>query len=74
MKILLIDDHSLFAEGLRILLNDFDKALDIVCCESCEMALEQAELEKVELILLDYFLPGLCGVEALVSLLSLIHI
>lgn len=68
MKILLIDDHSLFAEGLRILLNDFDKALDIVCCESCEMALGQAELEKVELILLDYFLPGLCGVEALVSL------
>lgn len=68
MKILLIDDHSLFAEGLRILLKDFDQSVKLVCCNSCEVALEQPEPESVELILLDYYLPGLSGVEALAQL------
>ncbi len=68
MKILLIDDHSLFAEGLRILLKDFDQQVQLVCCNSCEAALEQPEPETVELILLDYYLPGVSGVEALSAL------
>ncbi len=68
VKILLIDDHSLFAEGLRILLKDFDQQVQLVCCNSCEAALEQPEPETVELILLDYYLPGISGVEALSAL------
>lgn len=68
MRILLIDDHSLFAEGLRILLKDFDQAVRLACCNSCELALQQPDPEKVELILLDYYLPGLSGVQALSAL------
>ncbi len=68
MKILLIDDHSLFAEGLRILLKDFDQSVQLICCNSCEAALEQPDPETIELILLDYYLPGLSGVEALIRL------
>ena len=68
MRVLLIDDHSLFAEGLRILLKEFDQSVDLVTCNSSEVALQQADPEKVELILLDYYLPGLGGVEALAAL------
>ena len=68
MKILLIDDHSLFSEGLRILLKDFDQSISVASCSSCELALEQPDPDTVEIILLDYYLPGLSGVEALSAL------
>lgn len=106
MKILLIDDHSLFAEGLRVLLKDFDQSTDkhivdsqavsslsldgeaseskvtgeaaknevtgkspqLSSFNSCELALQEPDPENVELILLDYYLPGLSGVEALAAL------
>ena len=68
MRILQIDDHSLFAEGLRILLKDFDPTVQQIWCDSCEAALLQPEPAKVELILLDYYLPGLSGVKALAKL------
>ncbi len=72
MKILLIDDHSLFAEGLRVLLKDFnqtvDKPVQLASFNSCEQALEEPDPDSVELILLDYYLPGLSGVKALSAL------
>jgi len=65
MKILLVDDHNLFAEGLRTLLSDFEENPEIIVCGSCEEALEIVPPESIDLILLDYYLSGISGVEAL---------
>ncbi len=65
MKILLIDDHRLFAEGLRILLKEFDNSVRVDSFSSCELAFKQPAPESVELILLDYYLPGMSGATAL---------
>lgn len=65
MKILLVDDHNLFAEGLRTLLSDFEENPEIIVCGSCEEALEIVPPDSIDLILLDYYLSGISGVEAL---------
>jgi DNA-binding NarL/FixJ family response regulator len=70
MKILLIDDHVLFAKGLQFLLSELDDQLQ------CEMVhrlddlsalrpLGSDELAPYELILLDYHLPDSKGVASL---------
>ena len=68
MKILLVDDHNLFAEGLRTLLSDFEENPEIIVCGSCEEALEIVPPDSIDLILLDYYLAGISGVEALKKL------
>lgn len=65
MKILLVDDHNLFAEGLRTLLSDFEQDPEVIVCGSCEQALRTEQPESINLILLDYYLAGVSGVAAL---------
>lgn len=65
MNIVLIDDHSLFAEGLKTLLSDFKPKPRVVIHPSCECALNAADTESVDLILLDYYMSGLSELEAL---------
>lgn len=65
MKILMVDDHNLFAEGLRTLLSDFEPRPDITMCVSCELALDTPDPETIDLILLDYYLAGISELTAL---------
>lgn len=65
MKILLVDDHNLFAEGLRTLLSDFEQNPEISVCASVEQALNAESPESIDLILLDYYLPGISGLAGL---------
>jgi DNA-binding NarL/FixJ family response regulator len=62
--VLLVDDHALFREGLKLQLRELDES--IVCLEAgtCEEALALAP-RAVDLVLLDYGLPGLKGLEAI---------
>lgn len=62
-KILLIDDD----EGLNHFLNRFfkRKGYDVAICLSGEEAIEKIGLENYDLILLDYKMPGLNGLETL---------
>jgi DNA-binding NarL/FixJ family response regulator len=65
MNIALIDDHSLFAEGLKTLLSDFEPEPHVSVYHDCESALNAANDEVVDLVLLDYYLSGLSQLEAL---------
>ncbi|AXQ29175.1 DNA-binding response regulator [Solimonas sp. K1W22B-7] len=68
MKILLVDDHELFREGIKLLLANL--ADDVVFAEasSCATALNQPAGAPFDVILLDFHLPGMHGFEALRAL------
>lgn len=63
MRIMIADDHPLFAEGLRNLLksNDFE-IIGIV--KDGERAVETALMEKPDVILMDIEMPVINGIEA----------
>ena len=69
MKILLIDDHPLFIEGIRGILYRLNDAADIHTNGSCEEALECiADNDDFDLVLLDLNLPGMSGLDGLQQL------
>jgi DNA-binding NarL/FixJ family response regulator len=63
--ILLIDDHDLFREGLKYLLPVLDNKVRYFEAGSMDEALQFAEKQPVDLILLDYYMPGVNGLDAL---------
>jgi DNA-binding NarL/FixJ family response regulator len=66
MKVLLVDDHPLFREGLSMLLKNLMS--DVETCEagSSEAALSQvASQSDIDLILMDLGLPDMSGLEAI---------
>jgi DNA-binding NarL/FixJ family response regulator len=68
MKILLIDDHALFREGLKFLLRSLDAALEVDEAGNCAKALEHAARRSYDLVLLDLKMPGVEGLDALAAL------
>ncbi|MFG6441805.1 response regulator [Roseateles sp. LKC17W] len=66
MKILLIDDHPLFREGVALLLKPLVEGLETWEAGSCEAAFELlAQRGSADLVLIDLGLPGLSGLEGL---------
>ncbi len=68
MKILLVDDHVLFREGLKFLLRSLDVDLQIDEAGDCAEALARARGGACDLVLLDFKMPGLSGLDALAAL------
>jgi DNA-binding NarL/FixJ family response regulator len=68
MNILLIDDHTLFREGLKFLLRSLDAALEVDEAGDCAKALEHAAARRYDLVLLDLKMPGVAGLDALAAL------
>ena len=68
MKTLLIDDHVLFRQGMKFLLTDLDSRVEFIEADSCKVALDQYAGEDIEVILLDYHIPGEVGREALAKI------
>jgi DNA-binding NarL/FixJ family response regulator/DNA-binding winged helix-turn-helix (wHTH) protein len=62
--VLLIDDHALFREGLKLQLRELDERVECLEAGSCEEALTLAPC-AVDMVLLDYGLPGIHGLEAI---------
>jgi DNA-binding NarL/FixJ family response regulator len=66
MKVLLVDDHALFREGLRLLLQRMGDEFEILEASDCDCAFDQIKLTPdLGLILLDLALPDMPGLDAL---------
>lgn len=66
MKILLIDDHALFREGLSHVLTALDSEVDILQAPDFEQALQYLKFNPdLDLVLLDLHMPGKDGFSAL---------
>lgn len=73
MKIILVDDHPLFIEGIRIVLQRLNDDVVIQSAGSCEEAQElAAEDDDIDLLLLDLNLPGVSGLDGLQQLRRLL--
>lgn len=69
MRILLVDDHTLFREALLHVLRHFDSTAVVIEASTVREALRLAtHYHDLDLILLDLTLPGLNGLSALPEL------
>lgn len=63
-RIILVDDHTLFRNGLRILLNNFEKYQVIAEASNGKEFLDLLETTPVDIVLLDIAMPEMDGIEA----------
>lgn len=65
MKILLVDDHALFRDGMHYVLRQLDEQIEILDAGNFSAALAQAEQHPdLDLVLLDLNLPGAEGIPS----------
>ena len=64
MRILIVDDHALFRQGLRFLLRDLDAELEISEAGDCAQAIALGA-QPFDVVLLDLHMPGVAGLAAL---------
>jgi DNA-binding NarL/FixJ family response regulator len=65
MKILLIDDHVLFRDGLLLILEGLNAEIETFEANSYEAAITLIETHKIDMVLLDLGLPGVSYLDAL---------
>lgn len=66
MKILLVDDHTLFREGMRLVLSQLEPDCEIVEASTCQAAFDAAHAQSdFTVVLLDLNLPDMPGFAAL---------
>jgi DNA-binding NarL/FixJ family response regulator len=64
IRVLIVDDHLVVADGLRCLLAR-QKDLEVVGCVASGLdAVERAQSDRPDIVLMDYRMPGLDGIEA----------
>lgn len=67
MRVLVCDDHALFREGLRLLLQRLDDSIDVAITGSCEKGVQEAAHVPFDLVLMDWHMDGLSGGPALLA-------
>ena len=66
MKVLLVDDHVLFREGISMILKNVMQAVEIVEAGNCREAMSQLATQPgIDLILMDIGLPDMSGIEGI---------
>ena len=66
MKILVVDDHALVREGLCQVLKGLDEQVEVLQAGDCAQAFALADQHPdLDLMLLDFHLPDMTGLEAL---------
>jgi len=69
LKVLLIDDHQLFLEGMESVLRRIDSSIEVSLASTLEEGLQTLESEP-DLVITDLGLPGLTGIDALKAIRS----
>jgi two-component system chemotaxis response regulator CheB len=64
IKILLVDDHRIVLDGLRVLLEGEPDVVVVGCAEHGEAAIRMASELAPDVVVMDIRMPGLNGVEA----------
>ena len=67
MRVLVCDDHALFREGLRLLLQRLDGSMDVTLAGSCEKGVTDVTHIPYDLVLMDWHMDGLSGAQALLA-------
>ena len=66
MKILLVDDHRLFCEGICHLLAQLDDDIEVLKADRCDTAISLAESRPdLSLVMLDIAMPDMDGCDAM---------
>jgi DNA-binding NarL/FixJ family response regulator len=63
LRVLVVDDHAVVREGLRVLLGTLDIAV-VGTAEDGRAAVREAQLSRPDVVLMDIAMPGMGGVEA----------
>jgi DNA-binding NarL/FixJ family response regulator len=64
IRVLIVDDHTLFRQGLKMILREEGDIRVVGEADSGEKAVEQAALLKPDLVLMDIMMPGSNGISA----------
>ncbi|GAA1626743.1 response regulator transcription factor [Georgenia ruanii] len=63
IRVLVVDDHAVVREGLRVLLGTLDLTV-VGVAEDGQAAVREAQLTRPDVVLMDIAMPGMGGVEA----------
>ena len=71
IQLLLVDDHKMVRDGLRMMLGSLKKILqfEIDEAESGEEALKKINRKDYQLIIIDYRMPGISGAETITRIM-----
>jgi DNA-binding NarL/FixJ family response regulator len=70
IRVLTVDDHALLGEGIAALVNGEPDMRIVAVAASGQQAIEQFRLHRPDVTLMDLQMPGLNGVEAIISIRS----
>ncbi|MGZ3253452.1 MAG: response regulator [Burkholderiaceae bacterium] len=69
MKILLIDDHPLFRDGVALLVRQLGPEVGVLEAGTCEEAFRLIDhTQAIDLVLIDLNMPGMSGMDGMVVL------
>lgn len=67
-RILIVDDHLVVREGLKLLIETSDKYVIVGEAENGRIAIDLVEKLKPDIILMDLYMPVMSGLEAITEL------
>jgi DNA-binding NarL/FixJ family response regulator len=70
IRVLTVDDHALLREGIATLVNAESDMRIVAEAANGQQAIEQFRLQRPDVTLMDLQMPGLNGIEAIISIRS----
>lgn len=64
IKIIIVDDHSAFRQGLHLMIGEVSSEIEIYEMESGAQFIEELEFISPDLVFMDIRMPGISGIEA----------
>lgn len=71
MLVYIIDDHEIFLLGLKAVVQNFDRNIDVKTFTSSEKLYESLEIDKPELLIADQVLTNTTGLEVIMRVRSI---